>query len=274
MNDGPVASHDEIIELLPDYAVGALDDGDLWRVAAHLDTCATCLRAFSDLLVTITLLAEAPRPRAEVRSAVLARVGGTAGIVSRTVAAPLQAEAEGEPARSTRSVVPEFASARPVDAPANIRRFPLAALALAAAVLLLVAGYAVWSQVQGGEESDADLVAALLLDPDAAHAINDSELDVGAGGAMFVDDGSDVAYLVASGLPIPGPGEEYRVWLFTEDGRRVSAGAVPVDPDGVGQAVVRAPGDFAAYWAVGVSLEPVGESDAPTTPLVVGGWLR
>jgi len=252
VTDGTTAHHDEILGLLPDYVVGALDDGDLWRVAAHLDTCNNCQQELSTLLETVVLLAEAPVPSPAVKAAVLARIPGAA----------------------TRFAPQLEPVARPV---MTVRRFPAAALiplALAAVILLLVAGYAAWALVLDNEPSDADLVAALVLDPDSARAINDSELDVGAGGAMFVEDESNMAFIVASGLPIPGVDEQYQVWLFTEFGDRVSAGFVPVDPEGVGRAVVRAPEEFAAYWAVGVSLEPAGGSDAPTSPLVVGGWLR
>ncbi len=246
MNDRSPPNHPEIIELLPDYAVGALEDGDLWRVAAHLDTCAICQRELTFILETVTLLGEAPLPHASVKTAVLARVAS--------------------PPLAPVSTAP----------PAHVRRFPAAAaaLALVAAVALIAAVFAVWTYVLADDQSENDLVASLLLDPDAAHAINDSELDVGAGGAMFTDDSSDVAFLVASGLPLPGPEQRYQIWLFKESGERISAGFVPVDSDGVGQAVVRAPEEFAAYWAVGVSLEPAAGSDAPTTPLVVGGWLR
>ncbi len=235
-----------MLALLPDYAVGALEDSDLWRVAAHLDTCATCQRELSFILETVTFLADAPLPRVSVKTAVLARVGS--------------------PPLAPIATIP----------PTSVRRFPAAAVALAlvAAMVLIAAAFAVGAYVGDEDESERDLVASLLLDPDASHAINDSELDVGAGGAMFTDDTSDVAFLVASGLPPPGPDEQYQVWLFKESGERISAGFVPVDSDGVGQAVVRAPEEFAAYWAVGVSLEPAAGSDAPTTPLVVGGWLR
>ncbi len=252
MSDGPPSTHDEIIELLPDYAVGALDDGDLWRVAAHLDTCGVCQRELSEILGTIVLLADAPLPRPVIRRSVIARTKGDDSLDPRDMGV-----------RSTP--------------PSNLRRFSVSAvvpLALAVAVLLLVAGYAVWSVVLDDDETEADFLAALVLDPDKAHPINDSELDVGAGGAMFVDDERDIALLIASGLPVPASDERYQVWLFKENGERVAAGFVPVDPDGVGQVVVRAPEAFAAYWAVGVSLEPASGSDAPTTPLVVGGWLR
>lgn len=244
MDDRSPQTHPEIVELLPDYAVGALADGDLWRVAAHLDTCADCRRDLAFILETVTFLTDAPLPGPSVKTAVLARTGTT----------PL------------KTITPA--------PPTNVRRFPLAVMALVAAAVLVAAGLAVWTMVLEEDQSEGDLVASLLLDPDAAHPINDSELDVGAGGAMFVDDSRDVAFLVASGLPLPGPEQRYQIWLFKEDGERISAGFVPVDSDGVGQAVVRAPEEFAAYWAVGVSLEPAAGSDAPTTPLVVGGWLR
>lgn len=252
MSDAPPTTHDDILELLPDYAVGALDEDDLWRVATHLDTCGVCQRELAAVLETIVLLAEAPLPKAAGRMAVTARARGVAARAS------------------SENVVPSMP-------PSSVRRFPMSAvapLALAAAILLMVAGYAVWSVVLDEDESETDYIAALLLDPDKAHAINDSELDVGAGGAMFVDDEHKIALLIASGLPIPASDERYQVWLFKQNGERVAAGVVPVDSDGVGQAVVRAPEAFAAYWAVGVSLEPASGSEEPTTPLVVGGWLR
>jgi len=273
-----VANHDEIIELLPDYAVAALDDGDLWRVAAHVDSCPICQRELSSLLEMVVLLMAAPAPPQSVKRAVLQRAGMepmVSAVPSALRAVPPASERRREPSAAPLPS-PEVSMPSP---PERLRRprpwqFHPAQLALVAALLLVIAGFSVWSLLTDGEGDEGEAIAALLLDPDAAHPIDDSELDVGAGGVMFTDPGNNIAYLVAHGLPVPGPDQRYQVWLFTEDGRRVDAGPIDVTDDGVAQAVVRAPADFSEYWAVGVSLEPTDRSLTPTSPLVVGGWLR
>ena len=91
---------------------------------------------------------------------------------------------------------------------------------------------------------------------------------------MYVDPSDDQAYLEASGLaPLPD-GLGYQVWLFTEAGQTVSAGFLPVDDAGQGRALVTAPEPLGAFWAVGLSAEPLDGSPAPTGSLALGGWIK
>lgn len=80
--------------------------------------------------------------------------------------------------------------------------------------------------------------------------------------------------MTARGLaPVPD-GYGYQVWLFTETREQVGAAFLPVDALGDGHALVTAPESFAAFWAVGLSAEPLSGSASPTAPLALGGWIR
>ncbi|MBD8566015.1 zf-HC2 domain-containing protein [Oxalobacteraceae sp. CFBP 8763] len=62
------AAHREAQDLLPWLANGRLDDAELQRVQAHLDTCATC-RADLDTLCTLQDAADLPAPGLDVDKA-------------------------------------------------------------------------------------------------------------------------------------------------------------------------------------------------------------
>ena len=62
------AAHREAQDLLPWLVNGRLDDAELQRVQAHLDTCATC-RADLDTLCTLQDAADLPAPGLDVDKA-------------------------------------------------------------------------------------------------------------------------------------------------------------------------------------------------------------
>ncbi len=70
--------HEISLYLLPGYALDALDDGERWCVATHLDTCPICRTELAKLAEVIALLAFATpcaRPQPHVKDALSARIG-------------------------------------------------------------------------------------------------------------------------------------------------------------------------------------------------------
>lgn len=237
--------HDDLRELLPDYAIGTLDEAQAALVMQHLDTCPACRRSLADLFEIIGLLAPVQYPSPPVRSALLARVA------ARGSAAPLPIRRSGHLGRWRR------AAAR-------------GALAAAAVLLLALGGWNLALQRQLDQRATA---ARLFDNPAAAHPLTDGELP-GAQGVLYAAPNGDTALLLASGLPLLPPDQRYQLWLFTEDGARESSGVFAVAPDGTARVSVQPPAGFARYVAVAVSPEPVAGSVAPTGPLVLGGWIR
>lgn len=258
MND---TRHDDLRELLPDYAVGALDEAQAALVMRHLDACPACRRSLADLLELVGLLAPVQHPSPPVRAALLARVaarGAAASVVAPEVSTP-------------SAVVP---TALPVRRPARLDRWrrlvARGALAAAAVLLLALGGWNLALQRQLDQRATE---ARLLDNPAAAHPLTDSELP-GAQGVLYAAPDGDFALLLASGLPPLPPDQRYQLWLFAEDGARESGGVFAVTADGTARVTIQPPAGFARYVAVAVSPEPVAGSPAPTGRLVLGGWIR
>jgi len=253
--DIPMVSHEDVSELLPDYATGALDENESRLVEDHLVGCDDCRLELADLLETTSVIVNAGSPRPEVRRALMARVESAPGQAPRPLLASVPAQ---------------------MHAPRGFGRHRLSAVAWVTAALFVVAILALggWNYLLQQNLEDRDRIARLITGEDTAHALTDSGFDTGATGVMYVDPDSNQALLVASGLtPLPSD-RGYQIWLFTEDGQQVSAGVFPIDASGFGQGLVTAPEPLREYHAVALSAEPVTGSGAPTAPLSLGGWLQ
>lgn len=222
------------------YAVDALDDEERVRVEAHLASCPSCageLRGFSETAARLTAGVATPPPPS-LRARVLAEVA------------------------HTRQLPPEVSSLR--------RRGPGLAggarwLAVAAAALLVLSvalGTTAWTQYRRAQEAQraAEALSDVLVDP--GRTVVDAEFGEGRG--TVVVSGARVV-LVADDVPTPPGGHGYQLWFIGESGPRPS---VMLQRGGEGRYWVDAhglePGD-----AVGVTVEPVGGSELPTTDPVL-----
>jgi len=145
------------------------------------------------------------------------------------------------------------------------------ALVAAAVALLLLGGWNVWLQ---RELDDRQNLVALIAEPANAHPLTDSDITSDASAVFYVDPERDEALLMARNVPELKDDQRYQVWLFTESGERIDGGLFEPDADGNVSAVVESAEPFSNYWAVGVSVEPQDGSDAPTSPLFLGGWIQ
>ena len=287
---GLMPDHEAITELLPGYALGALDEDEARLVARHLDDCPVCRFQLEELRETAGLLAfSAPpaQPSPGVKAALLAHV--TAGEnPARPIATDSAPRAQPHPlgrGASVRTRVrPErsqFAWPRPTLA-------QLAPLTLAAAVILSLVGWNISLQRQLDaamrqetirSSDEREIIAELLNNPAAAHSLRPAdEDDYGGGGRtagfVYADPAYDMALILTYWMPPLRPDQRYQVWLILPDGSRDSGGLFSVDERGNGQLLIRAPVPFARYQAVGISPEPYDGSPRPTAPGVVRGDLR
>lgn len=230
----------DIHELGAAYALDALDPPERAAFEAHFASCGTCRREVGEYRETAAALGAATEvaPPAGLRSRVLAEVA------------------------ATRQLAPHAAA--PVVDLASRRRPVLAAIAaLAAAVVLVVAGALV---VRGRGDSFSDQVAAMMDDP----ATRMAQLDGRAGGFKLVWDDVHVAVL-GDALPAPDDGMRYELWLIDD------AGAHPMNlldaaDDGSVRRMLDVPEMNVAAW--GVTLEPAAGSPAPTTPVMYQADVR
>ena len=216
------------------YAVDALDDIERARFEQHLTTCEDCRAEVAELRETAALLAEsvATEPPASLRESVLSGIS------------------------QVRPMPPPVVT--PVADPTPLRRrLPL--LVAAAAALIVGLGAVVWQPWD--DEAPTRLTAAeqVLDAPDAQQVF----LDLGDAGRATVtrSKARDRAVIQTEDMVAAPEGKDYELWLMSPDGVFTSAGLMP---DAADQTLVL-DGPAADAAAVGITVEPDGGSDKPTT---------
>lgn len=244
----PVATHDEIAELLGAYALHAVSPDEAAAIEAHLESCATCHAEVTDHRQVAALLGDS---------------GGDApdGLWDR-IASSLE-----ESPPPLRLAVTDGVRRSSVRA----SRVLAAALGTAAAVVIGVLGVRVVQQgdqldrVEAALGDDAMLLAAnaALVDPDAARSRLTSPDGSFEAAAVVLPDGT--GYLMAGDLPDLDASRSYQLWGQVGDGM-ISLGLLGADPEGVVPFMVS--GDVAA---LAITDEvAAGVAQPSTAPLVIG----
>jgi hypothetical protein len=228
------------------YALHALSPEETVRFERHLAGCDACAQETAELSATVARLglAVATATAPGMRDQVLRRI------------TTVRQETPGGPGQGRRGRA--GLRARPVS------RWALAACLAAASAL---GGTAVWQHERAEDARaeahsaarTADEIAAVLAAPDAK--VRAAELVGGASGAVVVSRGEDRAVFVASGMTRPPGGKVYQLWFDDRGGMR-SAGLM--DPGRADQTVLMR-GAVDGASGVGITLEPEGGSDQPTS---------
>lgn len=290
MND---LDHDAIVELLPGYALGALDPADARAVEGYLAAHPEARREVEDARETLGLLALAAPPLAPppgAKAALLARIEqltppASGGQASSPGGVRLVAPESPGPIPLRR---PEAGAARPD------RRWRAALAAVAAALILALAGWNVALQrqigtVQGqvsalrgdlGAQAETVALGRLVNDQRFARPLASSAAEGGysatggPAGYLYADPGGTLGLVNCYWMPNLQPGQVYQVWLVRADGGRDNGGTFTVDKRGSASVVIHAPASFTGYTSVGVTAEPAPGSAGPTTPRVVWADLN
>jgi len=231
------------------YALHALSEDELRAFEDHLAGCEPCAQEAAELSETASRLglAVTVTPPPAMREQVLRRISS------------VRQEPPKDPATG-RAGRPSFRARL-------LSRWALAACLAAAAAL---GGTTVWQHQRAEDalrqarraQSGADAIAAVLAAPDArTHA---AALGGGATGTVVVSRDRDRAVFVVSGMARPADGKVYQLW-FDDDGAMRSAGLM--DPGRTDQAVLLRGGVDGAS-GMGVTVEPAGGSEEPTSPPV------
>ena len=235
------------------YAVDALDDLERAEFEHHLAGCDSCRDEVDSLREAGALLAETVmhEPPAALRSRVLADIA--------TV-------------RPLPPVVSELQAARDRRAERGRRWLP-GLLAAAAVVTVVGVGGAV---TQPWKDDDSNIGATPTPPPSptptptrsAAERVRSAPdaqswthtFDDGAKATLIRSESLNQAVIVTKDLkPAPGNGV-YQLWLLQAGGKLVSAGLMPE-----GTTVMTLEGSPATARGFGITVEPVGGSDEPTT---------
>jgi anti-sigma-K factor RskA len=247
------------------------DDARLgYRLGAEDDREA---RAFEETAAQLALSADPVEPRPELKAALFAKLASVQQLPAQDAVAQdaVQPPVAPAPAPSIpTSSAPTSSAPGPTERAATRRWFQRPALLLgaaAAAVVLFVGGAFVGSALSGNNSytsQQASALAEINAAPDAQRATAKVE---GGGTATLVWSGElGRSALVANDLPQLPQSKTYELW-YMRDGQAIPAGTM--EPEGAGSTWRVLSGDMAAGDTVGVTVEPRGGSDKPTTPPLV-----
>lgn len=264
-------THEELRELAPAYALGALTPGQRASVEAHLSECAECraeVASFTPVVQGLAYTVPIEEPPAGLRARVLS-------------------QAPGESRRATR--------------PAQEQRSPRWnwKVALAMAALLVVAiGLGVYAltmstrvstleaglrdAIAASERADAELASLrrLAQESESARAVlaasdlaridlNGQAAAAEARARAFWNRSAGLVFTASDLPPIP-QGRAYQLWVLTA-GAPISAGLLEPDAGGVVETFISTPLDLPAPVGMAVTVEPAGGVPAPTSdPVLVG----
>lgn len=247
-----MTSHKDLGTMSGSYALNALDRGELAEFERHLehsDETRSEVTELTDTAVLLGLAVEPVVPPASLKRSIMDKLDAHPQVKAEGAAAPV-------------------ADLTPALRKAHARWYtrPVVGLTAAAAAIALIFGGIVASNTfttLNHEQSQAGEFAAINGADDAQRA---SMPIVGGGTATLVwSDSLSSSALIADGLrPLPA-GKVYELWYISAAGAR-PAGTFQAGGNRTWHVL---DGSMSAGDAVGVTVEPSGGSEAPTTKPVV-----
>ncbi|MEP6478801.1 MAG: anti-sigma factor [Rhodoglobus sp.] len=242
------------------YALNALDNDERTEFEAQLgesEETRNEVTELSDTAVLLGLAVEPVEPSAELKTSIMAKLASTP-----------QLPREVAPVR-TLTPAPQIEDDAPAAATARIRWFtrPVAALtAVAAAIAIIVGGGVIANSLidNGSQVAEANQLAAI----NAADDFQQTVVDVDGGGSAKLVWSLELASsaLIVDGLKQLPSDRTYELWYIDAAGAR-PAGVFSVGSDGGTWQVLD--GKMAKGDTVGVTVEPRGGSESPTTDPII-----
>ena len=233
------------------YVVDALDDDERELFEKHLPGCRDCQAEVASLREAAALMADesALTPPPSLRASVLSGI--------KTVR-PLPPETPDAASSPESPVSAETSNVVPMR---HRRSFRLASLAVAAAVLAVLGFGAVTQPWQDDSPPVAQLPIEdqVLAASDAKHY--EVSFDDGSKATVVRSESKGKAVLVTEDMAAPPKGKVFELWLQDENGRMSPAGLMST----AGDNKLLLKGDAAKATGVGITVEPEGGSDQPTT---------
>lgn len=254
-------SEEHVIDYLPAYALGSLDEEDLLRVARHLPHCPACrseLAGYWDTMDAISFSLPPQVPPADLRARILQRVAPA----QAAQPVPVQARAaenmsEREPGGFSRWLAGIFSG--------RASRLAWGALALLVVLFLAGSNIFLWRQVN-------NLQARAMRDNTRVVRMDGTQNAPKAYGYVMVFRGENYGTLVVEDAPPLQQGKQYQLWMI-HDGKRTSGGVFSVNDQGYGVLNIVSAQPLESFTTFGITVEPSGGSPGPTGAKVLGGGL-
>ncbi|GAB2466611.1 anti-sigma-K factor RskA [Conyzicola lurida] len=273
MTDDKLTPADDVATLTGAYVLNALSAEERLAFEAKLGESESLRHEVTELADTAVLLgrAVAPvEPPAALKASIMGLIASTpqlpavAPVVSITSKADAAAAVEAPAA--VASATPTFS---PAARKAQVRWFmrPAALLAGVAAAFVLFAGGGLLVTTLNDAQTQrvqADGLAAITSADDKQQAV----ADVSGGGSATLVWSNELqsSAVIVDGLATLPDGNVYELWYIDGEGPR-SAGTFTVSEDGSTWRVLD--GEMRAGDTVGVTVEPAGGSEQPTTDPIV-----
>ena len=235
-----------VTDLLPIYALGALEETEGIAVAQHLVVCHTCrveLASYEGVVSQLALAAPDAIPSAGLKRRLTDRIQTPPQEVPRPHLPWWRALAD-----TLRRTSPEWG---------------LASLALI--IVLATSNLMLWQRVNrlGTAVAPTEMRIVALAGTDAAPA---------AVGTIVISGDGEYGTLIVDSLPPLDEEHQYQLWLI-EDGQRTNGGVFSVNTEGYGALEVLSPAPLSHYSSFGITAEPAGGSPGPTGEKVLGSQL-
>ncbi|MBM4260627.1 MAG: anti-sigma factor [Deltaproteobacteria bacterium] len=238
-----VSDHDNWLERVDSYALGALDGAELKDLEAHLAAdCIVCESHLRETREAVNLLPRSLRqlnPPPTVKTHLMEQIGSEKVV-------PI-APAQGKQPRPWLKVMGT----------------------IAAGIVGLAIGGGYYRMQYEPRHTVYSQVIDLLRDP----ATRDYPL-YGSGPTpnakgRFLWNPSGEGHIFASDLPTAAAGNMYAVWTIAQNSAPRYVGTIKTDAKGSGGLHINPPGDNKPVETFAVTLEPAGTTTAPTGPMVL-----
>jgi anti-sigma-K factor RskA len=236
-------SEEHVLDYLPAYALGILEDDEALQVDRHLAVCEVCrmeLRANQQVVDQLPLAV----PIVETPSGLRASIQAAAR-ESSVKGAGVSAKVTG---REPAGVFPRWMPVWGV--------FTLVLIVALGAINIYL-----WNQLRNTPPPVQSSMQVLSLNP--------TDFMPGATGLMIVGGDGHVGALVVDNLPALDEDHAYQLWLIN-DGERVSGGVFEVSEEGYGYKYIHSDLPLLSYSGFGVTVEPAEGSPGPTGEKVLG----
>lgn len=235
--------NEHVVELLPEFVLGVLDNEETDRVVKHLQECDSCrvdMAAYQNVADQLGLAAPDVEPPADLKQKVMG------SILEKQK--PIQ-----------RASQPGFW--------AFLSSFVLSwkMVALLVIVALGASNLFLWQQVNGLKASSKPVEFRTV-------AMVGTTADLKGTGLLVISPDGLYGTLVVQSLPPLDPNHQYQLWL-NKDGTHTNGGIFSVSEDGYYSMMIWSPQPLGNYTSFGITIEPGGGSPGPTGKKVLGGNL-